>query len=696
MATQAKPLFARVGLPPFATYERVYFAGFVFSLEAVAQLCIKGYGVAERKLREISPLMAAKDYFNRLRYLDSPEFIPVDCSQCGFRDDRGPERYMLVCRIVFVDAGAGCPDLDLEPETKAYSDYWYPPSIRRLPEFAEVRYMIMRHLVPRIPRLVSYKTLEYALFRVVPDATHVRENMFCMSREEGQGRLRVCHVSAFLVRFNACAVPFFRIPGLAICKSQPPPGDIYVAGYVFSLPAIAQLCIKVYGISEETVQRLGLLRRPQTTSSTATRTSTAPTFWNSTPPAAAGEAIRRARGAPCSCSAGVRRPRREPPSPALRRGLEGARGPLVPPFVRGSDAFANVPYLRMHHPAHHREVATGSWLTVGDSAQGDARQGRGVQDDAHAWVEEERLVAAGVNYMRKREEDGQACSIVVRRNYPGAQLLMALGRSRRRSQPNTLPQVTTSSRKLRVVDNRPRSVAWPHPNVYVGYIFSLEAIAHLCVKAYGLSEETIQALGPSTRPTSICNTGSTWTAQNSSVFAAAHAAAIPHNHPSTSSLAARLCGFGLKAPDLDLDDETKAYADYGTRLRYEDWCSSRTSITCKCAIPPITERCLIDTRVTTAKTLEFHLKCLSRIPDYGLVAGGVRKLKRLEEDGVSTSSILVKDDMQSDSPFQKLARVVAIQAPRIATGQVTLVHRGTAIGRPPRRSVSTTYILVAS
>ncbi|KAH9911932.1 uncharacterized protein BXZ73DRAFT_82582 [Epithele typhae] len=114
----------------------VHVGGFWFPSEAVHHLLTKAYGI-----RDVTPQDApftATLYFVDYDYLNCPSLIehPV-------RDKSGKlaQGYVLVCRLAFVDDGLEVPDLSLDQSATACADHWFPPWLRDLEVFKDVRYL---------------------------------------------------------------------------------------------------------------------------------------------------------------------------------------------------------------------------------------------------------------------------------------------------------------------------------------------------------------------------------------------------------------------------------------------------------------------------------------------------------------------------------------------------------------------------
>ncbi|KAH9925394.1 uncharacterized protein BXZ73DRAFT_103276 [Epithele typhae] len=165
--TVTGPAVCKIHLRP-PTPEVVFLAGYVFSLTAIAHLCMKAYGIPEETIYRVGPLQAANEYLKSYLDLDSPQFIPFDCDQCRNQCDPALKgRFILPCHLAFVDQGMKRPDIPLDADAKAYLDYWYPPSLRRLEHFSDVNFIVTRYPAHHGPRrMIHVKAGEYQLMHL--------------------------------------------------------------------------------------------------------------------------------------------------------------------------------------------------------------------------------------------------------------------------------------------------------------------------------------------------------------------------------------------------------------------------------------------------------------------------------------------------------------------------------------------------
>ncbi|KAH9925414.1 uncharacterized protein BXZ73DRAFT_103294 [Epithele typhae] len=149
-----------------STPVEVHLSGYIFSLDAIAHLCVKAYGMSEEYVRKQGTINVAQRFLDKHISQDSPEFIRVGCRSCckEWNDPTFSQLYLLTCRLAFVAPQAKMPDLSLDEETKAYADYWYPPSLRGLKEFSDVRYVQMRQPTHHgFTRAMTGKQFEYRM-----------------------------------------------------------------------------------------------------------------------------------------------------------------------------------------------------------------------------------------------------------------------------------------------------------------------------------------------------------------------------------------------------------------------------------------------------------------------------------------------------------------------------------------------------
>ncbi|KAH9905535.1 uncharacterized protein BXZ73DRAFT_85092, partial [Epithele typhae] len=114
----------------------VHVGGFWFPSEAVHHLVMKAYGIADVTPQDAP--FAATLYFHDNNWIHCPSLI-----EHRVRDESGKlaQGYVLVCRLAFVDDGLEVPDLSLDQSAMACADYWFPPWLRELEVFKDVRYI---------------------------------------------------------------------------------------------------------------------------------------------------------------------------------------------------------------------------------------------------------------------------------------------------------------------------------------------------------------------------------------------------------------------------------------------------------------------------------------------------------------------------------------------------------------------------
>ncbi|KAH9925408.1 uncharacterized protein BXZ73DRAFT_103288 [Epithele typhae] len=133
----------------------VHMAGFLFTREAVAQLCIKAYAMNETYVRHFGPQDAAFLHFQAEGHLDSPKFVRIKVRTVS---GKTADRFVLVCRMAYVNPGLNVPDLTFDAPTRAYADYWFPPSIRALDDFKDVKYVKTRFPQDDLPSIRYIET----------------------------------------------------------------------------------------------------------------------------------------------------------------------------------------------------------------------------------------------------------------------------------------------------------------------------------------------------------------------------------------------------------------------------------------------------------------------------------------------------------------------------------------------------------
>ena len=95
---------------------KLHMAGFVFSKDQIARLCIDAWGFSQEKIDHFGPLDCSFMHLGRFVNLNSPEFVPI-----GFIDpktNRPRKAWMLPCRIVFVGEGAMVPDVSFDEDAQ--------------------------------------------------------------------------------------------------------------------------------------------------------------------------------------------------------------------------------------------------------------------------------------------------------------------------------------------------------------------------------------------------------------------------------------------------------------------------------------------------------------------------------------------------------------------------------------------------
>ncbi|KAH9917405.1 peptidase S8/S53 domain-containing protein [Epithele typhae] len=118
--------------------DSAYVGGYLFSLEAVKHLLVMAYGVHE----DVATLQTALRVLSQHRDLDSPNFVPYGPIDTNHNCAQG---WVLGCRLAFIHSGSSSLDVSLDCKAQAYADYWFPPHLRGLAEFKDVKYVQSRY-----------------------------------------------------------------------------------------------------------------------------------------------------------------------------------------------------------------------------------------------------------------------------------------------------------------------------------------------------------------------------------------------------------------------------------------------------------------------------------------------------------------------------------------------------------------------
>ncbi|KAH9912316.1 uncharacterized protein BXZ73DRAFT_82390 [Epithele typhae] len=134
----------------------VHVGGFWFPADAVHHLLMKAYGLANVTPQDAP--FAATLYFHDNDDLNCPSLI-----EHHVRDGSGKpvQGHVLVCRLAFVDDGLEVPDLSLDQSAMACADYWFPPWLRELEVFKDVRYIQYEYTGYITIPIIYWKEKEY-------------------------------------------------------------------------------------------------------------------------------------------------------------------------------------------------------------------------------------------------------------------------------------------------------------------------------------------------------------------------------------------------------------------------------------------------------------------------------------------------------------------------------------------------------
>ncbi|KAH9911929.1 uncharacterized protein BXZ73DRAFT_107761 [Epithele typhae] len=134
----------------------VHVGGFWFPSETIHHLLTTAYSVPN--VTPHDALDTAIIYFVDYKFLHCPNLI-----EHHINDNSGTlaKGHLLVCRLAFVDDGLKAPDLSLDQSTRACADHWFPPSVRELEIFKDVRYIQCEYTGYRTVPVIRSKEKEY-------------------------------------------------------------------------------------------------------------------------------------------------------------------------------------------------------------------------------------------------------------------------------------------------------------------------------------------------------------------------------------------------------------------------------------------------------------------------------------------------------------------------------------------------------
>ncbi|KAH9923471.1 uncharacterized protein BXZ73DRAFT_103904 [Epithele typhae] len=145
----------------------IYIGGFLLGVEHFRHLSVRAYGNGDVDHPALASeyLSDVDEYLYQHLVLDCPEVIKV-------RDYDTPGKpvigYLLTCRIAFVWEGEKVPDLSLTEDTRPFIDYWFPPSVRTLDVFKNMKYIQYAYPYPLHP-LLAFISLG---IRIAPVVIH--------------------------------------------------------------------------------------------------------------------------------------------------------------------------------------------------------------------------------------------------------------------------------------------------------------------------------------------------------------------------------------------------------------------------------------------------------------------------------------------------------------------------------------------
>ncbi|KAH9910173.1 uncharacterized protein BXZ73DRAFT_109403 [Epithele typhae] len=116
----------------------VHIGGFLLTPESLRLLCVSAYGIQDHQIDPGDEFHWAILHFIDNDILECPNLVTYH----GVDGNGVPtHKYVLVCRLAFVEDGLDVPDLSLDKTTMAYVNHWFPPWVRALDVFKNAKYV---------------------------------------------------------------------------------------------------------------------------------------------------------------------------------------------------------------------------------------------------------------------------------------------------------------------------------------------------------------------------------------------------------------------------------------------------------------------------------------------------------------------------------------------------------------------------